>query len=200
MAANQKTRRRPALDRVIRAADRLFYQEGIKATGVDSVAREADVSKATLYTYYRTKDDLAVDYLRRRSSQWQLHMSSELNVRAGTALDRIGHVYDVLGAWFREDGFRGCPFINAESEYGADAPTHGVNEQHRAWVQETFRGLCEEAGVIDPVSVARRLSLLYDGAMSSAQSEPRVDWALEAKVAATVVVRAGIANNGIGGN
>ncbi|MEK6342726.1 MAG: helix-turn-helix domain-containing protein, partial [Curtobacterium sp.] len=53
-----RTRRRPARERAVATADRLFYEQGIHAVGVDQVAAEADISKASLYTHFRTKDEL----------------------------------------------------------------------------------------------------------------------------------------------
>ena len=53
-------------ERILAAADKLFYEQGIRAVGVDSIAAEAGVSKRTLYNYYPTKDDLIAAYLTAR--------------------------------------------------------------------------------------------------------------------------------------
>ncbi|MBV8030354.1 MAG: helix-turn-helix transcriptional regulator, partial [Betaproteobacteria bacterium] len=50
-------------ERILGAADRLFYEHGIRAVGVDAVAAEADVSKRTLYKHYPSKDALVSAYL-----------------------------------------------------------------------------------------------------------------------------------------
>lgn len=185
---NTRTRRRPALERVLVTADRLFYEGGIQATGVDLIVEEAGVSKATLYAHFRTKDDLVVDYLDRRSSAWRTHLEAELERSEGDARARVGLVFDALGEWFRAPGYRGCPFINAEAEYGDVNPARDVTAGHRAWVLGMFEGLAAQAGASDPRRVARRLSILYDGAMASAQAEPEIDWAGEAREAALAVV------------
>src|ERR1700712_3065240 len=114
------TRRRPAMERVVATANRLFYEEGIRAVGVDRITAEADVSKATLYTHFRTKDDLVVNYLRDRSREWQDFVRGELPQRGATPDERILAIFDLLGEWFVAPGYRGCPFINAEAEYGAE--------------------------------------------------------------------------------
>jgi AcrR family transcriptional regulator len=182
------TRRRPARERVIATADRLFYAHGIHAVGVDQIVEEAGVSKASLYANYRTKDDLAVSYLRTRSENWQAHVAEELPGRAEEPRERVLAIFDMLGEWFVMPGYRGCPFINAEAEYGAGTATREVNLEHRAWVRSLFTDLLEEAGVPEAASVALRLVLLYDGSMIAAQVEPQLPWANAARLAAAQVI------------
>ncbi len=179
-----RTRRRPAYERAVATADRLFYEQGIHAVGVDQVAAEADISKASLYTHFRTKDDLVLGYLRGRSRSWQEHVAIELPARGGTATERVLAVFDLLGEWFDEPGYRGCPFINVEAEYGAGHPTHEVTLEHRDWVRDLFTALLVEAGAADAESIALELCLLYDGAMASAQADASRPWAAAARRAA----------------
>lgn len=183
-----KTRRRPALERVLKTADRLFYEGGLHATGVDLIAAEANVSKATMYTYFETKDDLVAAYLRGRSDSWRAHVERELARRGGSPAEKILLVFDLLGEWFASGGFHGCPFINSEAESGPETPAHAENLRHRAWVREMFEGLLREAGVEEASAVALQLSIVYDGCMSSAHSEPELDWARAARNAASRLI------------
>ena len=183
-----RTRRRPAYERAVATADRLFYEQGIHAVGVDQVAAEADISKASLYTHFRTKDDLVLGYLQGRSRSWQEHVAAELPGRGSTPRDRVLAVFDLLGEWFAAPGYRGCPFINVEAEYGAGHPTHEVTLEHRTWVRGLFTSLLAEAGAADPDGTALQLCLLYDGAMASAQADPSRPWAAAARAAAERLV------------
>lgn len=183
-----RTRRRPAYERAVATADRLFYEQGIHAVGVDQVAAEADISKASLYTHFRTKDDLVLGYLQGRSRSWQEHVTVELPERGSTPRDRVLAVFDLLGEWFEAPGYRGCPFINVEAEYGAGHPTHDVTLEHRAWVRTLFTSLLTDAGTADPDGTALQLCLLYDGAMASAQADPSRPWAAAARAAAERLV------------
>jgi AcrR family transcriptional regulator len=161
----------------VASADRLFYEKGVHAVGVDQITVDAGISKASLYTHFRTKDDLVVNYLIGRSEAWQEHVASELPKRAEAPGDRAVAVFDLLGEWFDEPGYRGCPFINVEAEFGHDHPTHDVTLAHRTWVRELFTSLLHEADVDGAELVALELCLLYDGAMAGAQADPSRPWA-----------------------
>lgn len=184
-----KTRRRPGLERVLATADRLFYEGGIHATGVDTIAAEAGVSKTTMYTYFCSKDDLVAAYLEGRSQAWQSHVAEQLESRGGTPAERVLLVFDLLGEWFETDDFRGCPFINAEAESTHEAPGHAINIAHRAWVRELFSGLLASAGVAGDVELLSiQLAALYDGTMTGAHAEPKLPWAKAAREAASALI------------
>jgi len=63
----QQTKPKPAAlskrERVVVAASRLFLDEGYGATGMDAIAKEAEVSKATVYSYYEDKSSLFADVM-----------------------------------------------------------------------------------------------------------------------------------------
>jgi len=187
-----KTRKRPALERVVKTADRLFYERGLHATGVDAIAAEADVSKATMYTYFPTKDDLVAEYLRRRSGSWRDVVAERFAEHEGDARSKILLVFDLLGEWFATEAFNGCPFINAEAESTEDSPAHAVNLEHREWALELFTHLLVEAGAARPEGPALALVMLYDGCMVGAHTQPGLAWAQSARAAAAVVADAAI--------
>ncbi len=56
----------PTRERIISAAAKLFYNEGIRSVSVDAVAEEAGVTKRTLYYHFASKDDLIGAYLEAR--------------------------------------------------------------------------------------------------------------------------------------
>jgi len=63
-----RTRSNPAAskrDRVLAAAAKLFLHEGYGATGMDAIAEQAGVSKATVYSYYGDKASLFADAMAR---------------------------------------------------------------------------------------------------------------------------------------
>ena len=156
-------------ERLLEAADELFYEEGICTVGVDRILRRADVARASLYTTYGSKDDLVRAYLQGRSAAWQATVGHLLPSRWQTPRDRILGIFELLTDWFARPGYRGCPFINASAEMAVSSPVHEVRDTHRAWVRELFTSLAREAGATDPDALSAQLVLLYDGAMVGAQ-------------------------------
>jgi AcrR family transcriptional regulator len=182
--------RAPARDRILDVADRLFYSRGIHAVGVDTIVAESGAAKTTLYSHYRSKDELIAAYLRRRSERWRAHLDAQLEAHGGPAAARLLHVFDLLGDWFADPGYRGCPFINACAEFDAEHAAAAVVREHRELLHATFAALGSEAGVDSPDLVATQVMLLYDGAMVKAHIDGTPAAAQAAKAAAATVLGA----------
>lgn len=148
-------------ERILETADRLFYGQGIRAVGVDTIAEEVGISKRTLYNYFPSKDDLIVAYLKRRL---QPRPPSEQ-----PPAEQILGNFERLERAFGDGGFRGCPFVNAVAEL--KEPGHAANriafaykEQRRIWFQDLLMRL----KVADPETLSLQLVLLVDGAIAAA--------------------------------
>ncbi len=185
---------RPApRERLLAAADELFYEEGICTVGVDRLVRRADVARASLYTTYGSKDELVRAYLEHRSEAWQATVAEVLPVRWEAAADRIVGIFELLEEWFGVPGYRGCPFINASAEAGASTAVGEVRDRHRAWVRALFSALADEAGVSDPAALSEQLVLLYDGSMVGAHLDAGSAPGRAARAAAAALVRSAVA-------
>jgi AcrR family transcriptional regulator len=182
---------RPApRERLLAAADRLFYSDGICSVGVDRVLREADAARASLYTAFGSKEELVKAYLERRSRVWREHVEATLPRRWNTPRERVLGVFTMLGEWFVAPDYHGCPFINASAEARPGGAVEAVTDRHRAWIRDLFAGLASEAGADDPAAVSAQLILLYDGAMIGAQLDRSAAPAQAAAVAAAIVLDA----------
>ena len=140
-------------ERILETADRLFYREGIRVVGVDTVAAEIGISKRTLYNYFPSKDDLIVAYLSRR-----LRPIEESSLPPA---EQILDDFDRLERAMRRDGYRGCPFMNAVAEL-AD-PTHAAHQiavAHKEKRRTLFRKLLIQLEVANPDSLAIQLMIL----------------------------------------
>ena len=173
----------PPADRILAAADKLFYRRGIRAVGVDAVAAEAGVSKRTLYNYYPSKDDLIAAYLTARFR----HLAPS----DAPAREQILGNFDRLERMFADGSFRGCPYVNAVTELGDPKhPASGIalqfKEQRRLW----FRALLERLGVKDPDALATQLQILAEGALASALVRGDPALARAARDAAAVLLDA----------
>src|SRR6516225_2910212 len=109
------TPRTPARDRLLAAADELFYKEGIHTVGIDRVLEKAGVAKASLYSTFGSKEELVHAYLQLRAERRQRRISERL-ARLDDPRERVLAVFDVLGDAAAEPGYRGCAFVNASAE------------------------------------------------------------------------------------
>jgi len=177
-------------ERILKAATRLFYAQGIRAVGVDAVAAEAGVTKRTLYYHYPSKDALVAAYLDR----WAQAVPAAPDLAPDAAVAAILARFAELQAWFGTDRFRGCPFVNAVTEVGADnEPAVAVARTFKAGRRAWFAALLARAGASEPEALAAQLMILVDGAIVSAlvtdTAEPA---AAAASAARTLLAAAGL--------
>src|SRR5215470_3599074 len=66
----ERTSAKAARERILQAVDELFYREGVRAVGVDSVIEHAGVNKMSLYRNFASKDELITAYLEDRNRQY----------------------------------------------------------------------------------------------------------------------------------
>jgi len=173
-------------ERILETADRLFYLRGIRAVGVDTIAAEIGISKRTLYNHFPSKDELIAAYLARRFRQ---PPSSDK-----PPAEQILGTFDSLERRFASKDFRGCPFVNAVAELGAEDRAVkkiaiAFKESRRLW----FRDLLMRLEVADPDHLATQLTLLVDGAIAQDLVRDDPSMARAAKEAARVL----LANAGV---
>ncbi|MGW5723700.1 TetR/AcrR family transcriptional regulator [Amycolatopsis sp. NPDC003865] len=154
--------------KVLEAASTLFYRDGIHAVGVDTVAAEAGVTKAALYGNFGSKTRLVVAYLRERDRRWQEEIDRITQAHAG-ARARVLAVFDAYETWLARDGYRGCAFLNATSEFpDPDDPVREVVRHHKTALHGFLRAQLDRAGRADAGRLADELMLLLEGATVTA--------------------------------
>ncbi|MDM7829802.1 TetR/AcrR family transcriptional regulator [Cellulomonas edaphi] len=157
------TTRSPARDRLLAAANELFYAEGVHAVGIDRVIERAGVAKASLYNTFGSKDALVGEYLRGRQQANRERITAAVEAADGPRA-RLLAVFDAQAALFARPGYRGCPFVAASAEAEPGGTVQKVSDEYRAWVRALLTELARDAGAPDPDALARQLYLLYDGA------------------------------------
>jgi len=162
------TRTEEARERLLAAADELFYAEGVHTVGIDRVIEHAGVAKATLYSAFGSKDALIRAYLTRRHQVWQEGVTEKL-ATYHTPRDRLLGVFDWLDERFARLDFHGCAFMNACAEDRPGGPAQEPTDAYRESVRSLFSELAEAAGAVDPEHLAGQLALLYDGATVAAR-------------------------------
>src|ERR1700722_8325609 len=159
--------RRPARERLLAAADELFYEEGFNLVGIDRVIERAGVAKASLYDCFGSKEELIRSYLQQRHEARQLRMRERL-ARYATPREKILAVFDSMAEVAAKPDFRGCAFARASAEARPGSSVKAMCDESRAWNLALFADLAKQAGAADPDRVAQQLRVLYDGAMVSA--------------------------------
>jgi AcrR family transcriptional regulator len=150
-------------DRLLDTADRLFYDQGVTATGVDAVVRAAGLTKPTLYAHFPSKSALLAAALDRRHTRRTAELEAWVQ-QVDDVRQRPLAVFGWLESWYEHDGARGCGFLKAAAELTdpGDASLAVVQREKR-WLREFLARLCREAGLGQPDRLGSQLLLLVDG-------------------------------------
>ena len=178
-----------ARQRILETADRLFYQDGLRAVGIDRIIAEAGVAKMSLYKHFPSKDDLILAVLKYREEKVLEFFRSAMERQAKKTKSPLRAFFAALKDWFELPGFRGCAFQNAAVEL-AD-PAHAGTEfvrGHKQRFGEFLRGLVEEAVGKSAAKVAPAVALLVEGAIVTAVIQGSPDAADVARDAALKLV------------
>jgi AcrR family transcriptional regulator len=177
MAVKEASAVRPsARERLLAAANELFYNEGVHTVGIDRVIEQAGVAKASLYNTFGSKDELVRAYL---------------ETRHASVTQRITQA--VEGELFAQPDYRGCAFARASAESHPGDLAEQAAEAYRRWVRALLTELAAQAGVPEPEVLARQLHLLYDGSGQSARMDHDPAAAAAARAAAATLLDAALA-------
>jgi AcrR family transcriptional regulator len=162
-------------EHILAVASELFYWEGIRATGVDTVASRAEVASTTLYRLFASKDDLVAAYVERCSAAYRKRLAAVTAPTCGALRDRILAVFDVFTDEALSEACRGCPFVMVLAEYpDPQSAAHIQAVAHKAWLRALLRGLVRELArqmpVTKPLRLADQLALIAEGIYGSVQS------------------------------
>jgi AcrR family transcriptional regulator len=173
MTASQPVPASPASpcvrDRILEVACDLFYREGVRAVGVDTIVARSGVAKMSLYRNFPSKDDLVTAYLETRDRLYWVWWDK---VTAGhpTPRAKLEALFASIGRRTTGPDYRGCPFLNTTTEFPDPAhPAMVVIRRHHAEVKRRFVDLAGGMGARDPAGLADQLQLVMNGAYGSGQ-------------------------------
>ena len=164
----------PGARRLLDAASVLFYDRGLHAVGVDTIAEAAGVTKKTLYDRFGSKEALVVSYLQHRDARWRAHLAAELAREPEPGPARVLAVFDATLTWAAAESPKGCGVVNARAEVGgADdgGPVLPELTRQKRWMLDLFADLLAEAGTGTAGgagrtdALARQMLLLHEGAL-----------------------------------
>jgi AcrR family transcriptional regulator len=184
---NTRVAARPR-ERLIDAAYELFSTNGVNQIGIDTVLAKSGCAKASLYSNFDSKVDLAIAFLDRRETIWTRGwLETEIKRRATSPTARLLAIFDVFDGWFHKKSFEGCSFINVLLESKVDSPVRQAAAIHLAKIRAIVRGLAEEANLHEPEKFAQAWHMLMKGSIVSA-GEGNRNAARDAMCAARLVL------------
>jgi AcrR family transcriptional regulator len=180
----------PKRDHLMTTAWQLFYRDGLRVVGIDTILAEAGVAKMTLYNHFASKEELIVAILEKRDLEFRASLMNHVESVGGDPTSRLLAVFDWLENWFASEDFKGCIFIRAVSEY--PDPTHPIHQtalRHKIAVKAALANLCAAAGAHDASTLAETLSLLIDGAIVTAHATQSTASARSARATAAALLQ-----------
>jgi AcrR family transcriptional regulator len=184
--------RAPARERLLAAANELFYDEGIQTVGIDRIIERAGVAKASLYNTFGSKEELIRAYLESRHERTFARIDRALACSDGPR-ERLLSVFDAQSELFQDPGFHGCAFASASAEARPGSAAEQATTAYRARLRGLLTELAGAAGAHDPDGLAQQLHLLYDGAGLTARMDHNAAAGAAARSAAAVLLEAATA-------
>ena len=177
-------------DQLLETAWRLFYRDGYHATGIDRILADAGVAKMTLYKHFRSKEELILAALEKRSAQFRESFSRYLHAKKRAPERQLLAVFDWLIDWVSSKEFRGCFFQKAMAEYqDVYDPIHQAALAHKTAFHGEIRRLVMEAGLANPSALADQLALLVEGAIVNSHATGSPMPAVQAREAARSLIK-----------
>lgn len=158
-----------ARERLVATATELFYQDGIRAIGIDAVLAKSGVAKSTLYRTFASKDELIAAVAaeqNRRFWQWWDQVEQQ---NTDSPRQLVEALFTGVVEQISRSTFRGCPFINLATEFpDRTHPGAAIACANKQTVRQRLRKLSAAMGVRNPVRLGDQLALLMDGAYGRA--------------------------------
>lgn len=165
------SQQKSARERILEAVADLFYREGMRAVGVDTVIARSGVAKMSLYRNFASKDDLVVAFLEQTEGTFWGWWDGVVARHPGDPRAQLLALFGALAKWTEHPKFRGCPFISASVEFrDTGHPALAVTSRHRDVVRARLRAMAEGAGARDPEALAGQLQLLMEGAYAGGRA------------------------------
>ena len=158
-----------ARDRLVETAIELFYQEGIRAIGIDTVVARSGVSKSSLYRTFASKDALIAAFAEEQNRRYWQWWDETLRQAGGSPRAQIEALLAGVADQIASPRFRGCPFINLATEFPDQAhPGTAIACGNKQEMRRHLTDLAQAIGAREPRRLGDQLALLIDGAYGHA--------------------------------
>ena len=156
--------------RILETAAELFYQEGVRAVGVDLVVERSGVAKTSLYRHFATKDDLVVAFVEQEDAEyWSDWDEVAAGARGDAQAELLAHLR-WISRHIAAPKYRGCAFLNVATEFPSPGhPARAVAARNKTELHRRLTQLAKQLDVRNPSALADQLVLLIDGAYVNGQ-------------------------------
>lgn len=183
--------RTPMRDHILDVASELFATRGINATGVDTIVASAGIAKMTLYKYFKSKEQLIVEYLKKHDDILRKGLFDRVQ---DAPSNQIKPLLDAVMQWIADPEFKGFAFINAFVEFPqSESQVNQVSVEFAQALRATIARSAEQSGIKKPEILALQLSLLIEGAAMAEQMQPGSGAIEHAREAANILIDAALA-------
>ncbi|MDR3620603.1 MAG: TetR/AcrR family transcriptional regulator [Paludisphaera borealis] len=180
-----------ARERVLDVATDLFYREGVRAVGIDTIIARSGVAKMSLYRNFASKDELVVAYLEERNRRFFAWWDRATGADDDDPRERLWNLIAATIEKVRHPEHRGCPFLNTSTEFpDAGHPAHAVIAAHKREVRARLLDLCRRVGASRPEVLTEQLIVLMDGVYAFPQSFSDPNAASAVREAAATLIKA----------
>ena len=179
-------------EHILNVASELFATRGINATGVDTIVSSAGIAKMTLYKYFKSKEQLIVEYLQQHDTRLRQGLSDRVD-GAQQGVAPLADLIDAVMQWIADPEFKGFAFINASIEFPqSESTVHQVSLEFAQALRSTIASSAKQSGAKKPEILALQLSLLIEGAAMAEQMQ-RGSGAIEhARAAVQTLIKAAL--------
>jgi AcrR family transcriptional regulator len=173
---------------ILGVASDLFSSQGINATSVDTIVAKADIAKVTLYKYFKSKEQLILEYLREYDDRlWK--KLSEVTAQQGDAASKLKALVDAMLDWIGDPEFKGFAFINASVEFPqSENPVHQTSLEFAQTLRSTLADLARDAGIKNADTLALQLALVVEGTAITERTQRGTGAVEHAKALAKVLI------------
>ena len=170
-ARDQSGHRASARERLLSAANELFYAEGVQTVGIDRIIERAGVAKASLYNAFASKEELVAAYLTSRHEGTTTRLTEAMARVRRLAPKRSWPCSTPKPNSSTNQTSTAAPSIAASTEAPPGGLVKRAADQFRSWARAMFTVSAEQLGAPDPVQLGRQLHLVYEGAGLAARMD-----------------------------
>jgi AcrR family transcriptional regulator len=154
-----------ARERILATASELFYREGIRAIGVDTVVEQSGVSKTSLYRLFDSKDALIAAFAAEQDRLFWARWDQIEQQHADDPPALLEALLSGIAQRIGRPAFRGCPFLNLATEFpDQNHPGRVIARDNKEEMRARLATIVAKLGVRDPNRTASQIALIINGA------------------------------------